>query len=294
MANRGSYLLKAIRLLTPAVLALATALMAFYVNARWVAVMVSAALAYGFLSSIVAARRLYFLAGASAHSALLAAVLALPLTAITGLLSEQGWALIVGLILMYAVGYLIYRGVEPDTATAVFVAATASASVLAIYYVLTRFPVEVELWAIIVGDPLLASKEEAIFALSVAAITVLTTLLTYREQVYVGIDREFARLTGLRVWAYDLLTFTLLALTTVGLIKVVGFVLEHVLLLLPSAIGVRLSRSSRGVLAISACSSLSASLAGLCLAILLDQSPAGVVGLILLSAYVASLLAVRR
>ncbi|HDI01921.1 MAG TPA: metal ABC transporter permease, partial [Candidatus Bathyarchaeota archaeon] len=221
MANRGSYLLKAIRLLTPAVLALATALMAFYVNARWVAVMVSAALAYGFLSSIVAARRLYFLAGASAHSALLAAVLALPLTAITGLLSEQGWALIVGLVLMYAVGYLIYRGVEPDTATAVFVAATASASVLAIYYVLTRFPVEVELWAIIVGDPLLASKEEAIFALSVAAITVLTTLLTYREQVYVGIDREFARLTGLRVWAYDLLTFTLLALTTVGLIKVV-------------------------------------------------------------------------
>lgn len=294
MANRGSYLLKAIRLLTPAVLALATALMAFYVNARWVAVMVSAALAYGFLSSIVAARRLYFLAGASAHSALLAAVLALPLTAITGLLSEQGWALIVGLVLMYAVGYLIYRGVEPDTATAVFVAATASASVLAIYYVLTRFPVEVELWAIIVGDPLLASREEAIFALSVAAITVLTTLLTYREQVYVGIDREFARLTGLRVWAYDLLTFTLLALTTVGLIKVVGFVLEHVLLLLPSAIGVRLSRSSRGVLAISACSSLSASLAGLCLAILLDQSPAGVVGLILLSAYVASLLAVRR
>lgn len=294
MASRGSYLLKAIRLLTPAVLALVTALMAFYVNARWVAVMVSAALAYGFLSSIVAARRLYFLAGASAHSALLAAVLALPLTAITGLLSEQGWALIVGLVLMYAVGYLIYRGVEPDTATAVFVAATASASVLAIYYVLTRFPVEVELWAIIVGDPLLASREEAIFALSVAAITVLTTLLTYREQVYVGIDREFARLTGLRVWAYDLLTFTLLALTTVGLIKVVGFVLEHVLLLLPSAIGVRLSRSSRGVLAISACSSLSASLAGLCLAILLDQSPAGVVGLILLSAYVASLLAVRR
>ena len=290
MASRGSYLLKAIRLLTPAVLALVTALMAFYVNARWVAVMVSAALAYGFLSSIVAARRLYFLAGASAHSALLAAVLALPLTAITGLLSEQGWALIVGLVLMYAVGYLIYRGVEPDTATAVFVAATASASVLAIYYVLTRFPVEVELWAIIVGDPLLASREEAIFALSVAAITVLTTLLTYREQVYVGIDREFARLTGLRVWAYDLLTFTLLALTTVGLIKVVGFVLEHVLLLLPSAIATRLSRSSRAVLLASLSVSLAASLLGLYLSVLVNLSPAGLVGLVLLAAYLTCMI----
>ncbi|HDJ26667.1 MAG TPA: hypothetical protein ENF34_05065 [Candidatus Bathyarchaeota archaeon] len=131
-------------------LALATAALASYLNPRWVAVMVSAALAYGFLSSLVAARRLYFLAGASAHSALLAAVLAFPLAATTGLLSEHAWALLVGLALMYVVGYMIYRGVEPDTATAVFVAATASASVLAIYYVLTRFPVEVELWSRVV------------------------------------------------------------------------------------------------------------------------------------------------
>ena len=262
---------------------------ALLLNPRWVAVVLSAALAYGFMSSIVAARRLYFLAGASAHSALLAAVLALPLAAFAGLLDEQAWAILVGLVLTYAVGYMIYRGVDPDTATAVFVAATASASVLAIYYVLTRFPLEVELWAIVVGDPLLASHREAWLALAIAALTALGVLLTYREQVYVGIDREFAQLSGIRVWAYDLLAFTLLALTTVGLIRVVGFVLEHVLLLLPSAIATHLSASSRGVLVISVSVSVLASLAGLYLAVLLNQSPAGVIGLLLLMVYLAVL-----
>ena len=266
---------------------------AFFLSPRWVAVMLSAALAYGFMSSVVAARRLYFLAGASAHAALLAAVLALPLAALTGLAGEQAWALLIGLLLVYAVGYMIHRGVDPDTATAVFVAATASASVLAIYYVLTRFPLEVELWAIVVGDPLLASYREAWLALAIACLTAAAVLLTYREQVYVGIDREFSQLSGIRVWAYDLLAFTLLALTTVGLIKVVGFVLEHVLLLLPAAIATRLSTSSRGVLSISVSVSVLASLIGLYLAVLLDQSPAGVVGLLLLSAYLAALL-VRR
>jgi len=284
---------RALEVLAVAGLTALAAAEALFLSPRWVAVVLSAALAYGFMSSIVAARRLYFLAGATAHSALLAAVLALPLAAFTGLLGEEGWALLVGLVLTYAVGYMIYRGVDPDTATAVFVAATASASVLAIYYVLTRFPLEVELWAIVVGDPLLASQHEAWLALAVAALTTAGVLLTYREQVYVGIDREFAQLSGIRVWAYDLLAFTLLALTTVGLIKVVGFVLEHVLLLLPAAIATRLSESSRDVLVASISVSVLASLVGLYLAVLLDQSPAGVVGLLLLAIYLA-VLVLRR
>ena len=284
---------RALEVLAVAGLTALAAAEALFLSPRWVAVVLSAALAYGFMSSIVAARRLYFLAGATAHSALLAAVLALPLAAFAGFLGEEGWALLVGLVLTYAVGYMIYRGVDPDTATAVFVAATASASVLAIYYVLTRFPLEVELWAIVVGDPLLASQHEAWLALAVAALTTAGVLLTYREQVYVGIDREFAQLSGIRVWAYDLLAFTLLALTTVGLIKVVGFVLEHVLLLLPAAIATRLSESSRDVLVASTSVSVMASLVGLYLAVLLDQSPAGVVGLILLAIYLA-VLALRR
>ena len=261
---------------------------------RWVAVVVAAALAYGFMSPVVAARRLYFLAGASAHSALLAAVIAIPLSAWASPLGEPGWAILVGLALMYVVGYMVHRGVDPDTATAVFVAATASASVLAIYYVLTSFPRKAELWAIMVGDPLLASWADAWYALAVASATSLAVLLTYREQVYAGLDREFVALSGARLWLYDWLTFTLLGLTTVALIRVVGFVLEHVLLLLPAAIATRLAESSRGVLLASVSVSTAAALLGLYIAILLNQSPAGLIGAVLLLAYALVLTAKRR
>ena len=274
-------------------LALAVGLMAFFLNPIWVAVMVSAALAYGLMSSIVAARRLYFLAGASAHSALLAVVLAMPLAELLGLMDERFWALLMGLLLIYAVGYMIHRGADPDVATSVFVAATASASSLAIYYVLTRFPTEAELWAIIVGDPLLSSQQDAFYALGVASLTALAVILTYREQVYIGLDREFMRLSGVRTWAYDLLVFTCLGLVTVSLIRVVGFVLEHVLLLLPSAVATRLVKSSGEVLLASTSISLAASLLGLLLAVSVDLSPAGIVGLVLLTAYLSSLLAGR-
>ncbi len=274
-------------------LAAFTFLSAFFLNPVWVAVMVSAAIAYGTMSSIVAARRLYFLAGASAHSALLAAVLALPLASYLGLLSERAWAILIGLGLIYSAGYLIHRGVDPDVATSIFVAATASASAIAIYYILTRFPMEAELWAIMVGDPLLASRSEAIYALAVAGITAAAVRITYKEQICIGLDREFARLSGIRTWAYDLLAFTLLGLITVSLIKVVGFVLEHVLLLLPSAIATRVSRSSEAVLLTSLAVSITAALVGLHISVLADLSPAGVVGLILLGAYIACLAARR-
>ena len=270
---------------------------AFYISMvfdpRWVAVVVAAALAYGFMSPIVAARRLYFLAGASAHSALLAAVVAIPLAAWASPITEPAWATVIGLALMYVVGYMVHRGVDPDTATAVFVAATASASVIAIYYVLTRFPMRAELWAIIVGDPLLASWSDAWYALLVALTASLGVLLTYREQIYAGLDREFVALSGARLWLYDWLTFTFLGLTTVALIRVVGFVLEHVLLLLPAAIATRLARSSRGVLITSISISTAAALLGLYLAILLDQSPAGLIGAVLLVAYLLAL-SIRR
>ena len=283
--------MRGIKAWAPAVILTAlTGLSALLLNPIWVAVMVSAAVAYGIMSSIVAARRLYFLAGASAHSALLAAVLALPLANSVGLLSERAWAVLVGLLLTYSVGYMIHRGIDPDVATSIFVAATASASALAIYYVLTRFPVEAELWAIMVGDPLLSSCSEAFYALGVAGLTASAVVLTYREQVYIGLDREFARLSGIRTWAYDLLVFTLLGLITVSLIKIVGFVLEHVLLLLPSAIATRLSRSSRAVLLASLSVSLAASLLGLYLSVLVNLSPAGLVGLVLLAAYLTCMI----
>lgn len=260
-----------------------------YINPIWVIVMVSAALAYGSLSPVIAARRLYFLASASPHAALLAAVLGIPLTNTTRIGDEYVWAIVVGLALIYLAGYMIYRGLDTDTATAVFVAFTASSSVIALYYVLTHFPIRTNIWAIIVGDPLLATSLDALYAVVIACLTLTAIVLTCREQICIGVDRNYVKLAGVNVRFYDLLAYTLLALTTVALIRIVGFVLEHVLVLLPSAIAITWSRSARNAMLLSINVSLTACILGLYLSIIFNQAPAGITGLILLIIYLAVL-----
>jgi len=261
----------------------------FLVEVRWVIIVASAALAYGFLSPVIAARRLYFLAGATPHAALLAAVLAIPMASALGL-GEYAWAIIIGLALIYLIGLMIHRGIDPDTSTAVFVAFTASASVLAIYYVLTHYPRETDIMAIIVGDPLLAGWRDTLYAVIVAAASAIIFGLTYREQVCIGVERDSVRLTGIRVAVYDLAAFTMLAASTVMLIRIVGFVLEHVLILLPAVIASTAMAGAMRSLVASVNLSLLASLLGIWAAVRLDLAPSGVTGIILLVIYLAVLL----
>ncbi len=264
-----------------------------YLDPRWVLVMASAAIAYGFLSPVVAVRRLRFLSVAASHAALLAVALAIALSRTIGVLNEYSWAMLIGLGLMYLAGYMISRGVDPDTATSVFVALTASAGIVAVYYVLTRYSLGVDLWAIVVGDPLLVSWSDTVYAAAIAAVTALAVVLTYREQVCIGVERDCALITGVKVEVYDWLLYTLLALTAIAMVKIVGFVLEHIFILLPAAVAVETSRSAGKTLILSPLVSLVAALAGLALAVAWNQAPAGVAGFILLAMYVAAV-AVRR
>ncbi len=272
------------------ILVLAIFLSSIVTDLKWVLVMSIAALTYGLLSPVVAARRLYFLASASPHSALLAAVLAIPLARIFDIVNEYVWAIFLGLLLTYIVGYMIHKGIDTDTATATFVAFTASASVMAIYYVLTSFPLETNIWAIIVGDPLLADWNDIAYASVVMVFTALLVLLTCREQICLGIDRDYVKLAGIRVEIYDWIMFTLLGLTTVALIRIVGFVLEHVLILLPATIATTASKSARDAMYLSIISSFAASILGLHLAVALGLAPAGIAGLSLLTLYIFALL----
>ncbi len=257
-------------------------------NPVWVIVMVSASITFGLLSSIVAARKLFFLAGASPHSALLAVALAVPLTYTFGG-GIYLWSMIIGVLLVYIAGYSIHRGVDPDIATAVFISFTASSGVLVAYYVLTNYPLGFDLASIIIGDPILTTWYDALVAVSVAIVSSILILLTYREQLSLGIDRDSAYLAGIRVPLYDLVVFTLIGLTAITFIRIMGYVLEHVLVLLPASIAVSRARGSMEALEISILSALTASLLGLHLGVILNLSPTGLTGLILLTYYLAAI-----
>ncbi len=255
----------------------------------WVAVMVSSALTLGAISALIGARKLFFLAGAAPHSGLFAALVAIPLAYMTGY-DPVVIASLIGVLLVYMVGYAIHRGHDPDVSTSVFIAFSASLSVILAYYVLTSYPVQTDISAIILGDPLLATPAEALFMIGLSIASFIIVWTTYREQISIGIDRDSARLAGIKVWVYDLIVFTLLGLAAAALLRIIGFILEHVLILIPVSIALTASKSSGKAFTISILSALTGSLFGLNIALVFNLPPSGVTGAVLLAYYLLSLL----
>jgi len=261
---------------------------------KWILTMLSAGITYGFLGPVIAVRKLRFLSTAASHAALLAVAMAIVATNTLHALNEYVWAVIFSLLLIYVVGYMIYKGISPDTATSIFVSLSASASVLMMYFVLTRYSVGVNLWAFILGDPLLARWTDVIFGLIIATVTAIAIILTYKENICIGISRDCALISGIKVAFYDWLIYTLIGLASIAMIRIVGFILEHVLLLLPAAIAILFSRSAKMVLNLSVAISITSSLLGLVLGIILNQAPSGITGIILLLIYGIFIILMRR
>ena len=249
---------------------------------KWFFTVILASTMYGVISPLVYARRLQFLSAASSHTALLAVLLSIPLSAY---FPSYISAILVGLVLIYAVGYAINRGVEPNTATSILVSFTASTSVLAMYFVITHYEIATDIWAMILGDPLLVTWSDLKFLSIVTAFVILVTVLTYREQIHIGFDRDCATLAGINVRLYDLAFYTVLGISTVAMLKVVGFVLQHVLILLPCAIAMKFARGSKGLIVYSVLISVIASIVGLTISLALNLSPSGVIGLVMFTFY---------
>ena len=261
--------------------------------AKWLLAVVAAAVGFGSVSVLVAVRRLYFLAAGLSHAALLAAVASLPLYYVFGV-SVEAWSLALMVLIVMVYAALERRGVDTQVSSAVFVSLTASLSVILMYYVLTSYPYTSDLWAYILGDPLLASWDTVTSSLAVAVVALGVTLLTFWEHVCIGIDRDTARMAGLRVNLYDYSLLVVLAIVTAGLLRLVGFVLAHVYVLLPGAIAVTAASRAGRMLPIALTVALVSGVAGLYLAVTVNLAPSGVIGLIMLAAYIAALLSRRR
>ncbi len=260
---------------------------------KWVLAVTAAALGFSSVSVLVAVRRLYFLAAGLSHAALLAAVASIPLYALLGG-SMDLWSLAVMIAVTMVFAILERRRVDPQVASAVFVSFTASLSVIVMYYVLINYPYTADLWAYILGDPLLANWRTIFLALALAGLSTAVTILTFWEHLCIGIDRDSVRLAGLKVDIYEYLLLVLLAIITAGLLRLVGFVLAHVYVLLPGAIATTVAGRASAIIPLAVGVAIASGLAGLAIAVIVNLAPSGVIGMIMLFAYIGSLLARRR
>lgn len=260
-----------------------------YLDPRWLLVMLGSALAFGSLSPLILVRRLSYFAASLPHSALFSVTIGYIASVMVGG-HPAAWAVALSLPLSALLVHFIHRGVSEDSATSAFVTFTVSGSVAAMYYVLTNYPAKVSLWSYILGDPLLVSWEDAVVAAGMGLSMFALTSKLLLSEVSIGFDSEFAATSGIRVNLRNYLLASLLTIAAVGLLKSVGFVLEHVALLMPGSAAAVVARSSREFYALSVVLSLAAGLLGLVLSVLLNIAPAAMMGFVLLVFYIGALL----
>lgn len=251
------------------------------------------ALVFGCISPLIAARRLYFLAAEASHMALLSASLSIVLANESHLKSELVWAIALGLALIYAVGFAIQRGMNPDVVTSIATAATVSGSVMAMYIVLTRYRVGYSLWSVILGDPLLVTRRDLVVLSSLSLLVLTIAISVYSVIIYLGVDRDSAVLIFRNIWIYEYLFFTALGIASIAMLKIVGYVLEHVLLLLPALVAINVVEGGRNVMVSSICISIASTMLGFSLSLAVNIAPASAVGFIALAAFILSL-AIKR
>jgi zinc transport system permease protein len=117
---------------------------------------------------------------------------------------------------------------------------------------------------------------------ALAALSLGLLGLLFKEFLFWGIDEEGARAAGLPTTLLSYLLLTVLAVTIVASMRLVGVILVSAFLVVPGATGQALASTMRGMLAVSVVSAVLSVVGGLWLSWLLDLPPGA--SIVLLSA----------
>jgi zinc transport system permease protein len=143
------------------------------------------------------------------------------------------------------------------------------------------------------GNILMVSRRDITSILVLSLAVFLLLALFWKGLVAVSFDEVFARVQGAPTRFLLTLLLTLIALSVVTLIQVVGTLLVVALLIIPPMVGLALSRGFRGVLAISVATGVGMTLCGLAASYLYDL-PSGPAIILLGTAFLAVVYGVRK
>jgi zinc transport system permease protein len=196
---------------------------------------VMASIACGIIGSYVTVRRTTYIAGAIAHCTLggmgIAGYLSkeLGLVFFTPLIGAVCAALLAALIIAWMINKSTVR---LDTLLS---AVWAIGMAVGILFISKTSGYNEDLMSYLFGDILMVSRSDLILISVLDIFLLVCVYLFYGRLVAISFDEEFARISGIRVGAYNTLFLCLVALTVVLLVQVVGIILVVALLALPAA-----------------------------------------------------------
>ena len=196
----------------------------------------AASIVGGIIGSYVVVKRISFISGSISHSVVAGIGLFLWLERAKGLTwaSPLQGALIAGVLSALIIGWihLYYRQREDSVIAAVWSVGMA----LGLLFISQTPGFNIELTNYLIGNILWVSEQDLRFLLLLDAIVIITIFLLHTRFMAICFDEEQARLQGVAVNRLYLLLLTLIAITVVLLIQVVGIILVMTMLTLPAAI----------------------------------------------------------
>ena len=203
------------------------------------------------LSLFVVLRRMAFIGIGVSHAALGGVALGL----LFGLPPMLG-ATLFSVAVAWAIAWLSGRGrISEDTAIGIFFP-TAMALGVAIISLTPTY--RQDLLGYLFGNILSVSSGDVALVLTLAGISLGLLALFYKEFLFLSVDEEAARASGLPVTLLRFLLLTILAVTIVAAMKLVGIILVSAFLVIPAATGQSVAGSMRGMLGFAVGSAVAA------------------------------------
>ncbi|NLN75341.1 MAG: metal ABC transporter permease [Armatimonadetes bacterium] len=178
------------------------------------------------------------------------------------------WSAIVFCILTaWGIGLTSRRSyVKEDTAVGVFFASTMALGILLIGL---KQGYQVDLFSYLFGSILAVTTQDVWTTVVITCVVLTTVLVLYKDLLFITFDSEMAEVTGVPAGRLYFLLITMMALTVVMSIKVVGIVLVSALIVTPAAAAYQLTEKFRNLMILAVAFGVGSCVVGLMLSDLL-------------------------
>jgi zinc transport system permease protein len=240
-----------------------------------------ASIACGVIGTYVVVRRMSFVAGGIAHAVLSGMGVAYFLDG-----SPVVGATVAALVSAWVIGYVSLKWRQ--SADTIIAALWSVGMAVGVLFIAKTPGYNVDLMSYLFGNILMIPRADLLTMAALDATIVLVVAMYFKQFLAISFDEEFARLRGLRVERLYMLLLSLVALTVVVLIQVVGLILVIALLTLPAAIALQFLRGLAPVMLLAAGLGMAFTGAGLALSYGADLPAGATVILVSGTAYLAS------
>jgi zinc transport system permease protein len=238
-------------------------------------------IACGIIGTYVVVRRIGSISGGIAHTAFGGIGLGYYL-GVNPLLGVIPFSLLAAI----GIGLLTRKAkVAEDTAIGAFWATGMAVGVILIGLTPGYAP---NLFSYLFGNILTVPSSDLKLILLLDIMIGVVVWLFSKEFLAVSFDEEYARVSGLRTVALDLLMLSLIALTVVIMVRVAGIVMVIALLTIPAAVARMVSSTLHGMMALAVVLSIACNLAGLWLSWIFDLASGATVILVAAFVFLAS------